>query len=109
MTPRTTAAQVPSRERGPSHAELTLDHTDRTLLQQFAEAGNKGILSTQITQVLGKRGRGIPIALDEWSRRIGLVTQDGATAFQAFKRHGGRGFRMTEIYLRTAKSMLGVP
>ena len=98
---------IPPRPRKPQGGGgIALDPTDRSLLQQFVEAGSKGVISTQITQVLGKRGRGIPIALDEWSRRIGLVTQTGATAFQAMKRRTGRGFRMTEIYLRTARALL---
>lgn len=102
----THGVEIPPRQRKPYGGGLAIDPTDRSLLQQFVEAGTKGVISTQVTQVLGKKGRGIPVALDDWSRRIGLVNQEGATAFQAVKRRAGRGFRMTEIYLRTARSLL---
>lgn len=85
----------------------SLDHTDRTLLQQFIEAGKTGVPSKHVEQILGKKGRGIPIALDAFSRRVGLATQEGSRAFTPVKTSEGRGFKMTELHIRSARSLLG--
>jgi hypothetical protein len=84
-----------------------LSPTDRSLLEQFVEAGTRGVLTQHLGQALGKRGKGVRPALESWSRRVGLVTEEGATAFDAVKRFDGRGFRMVDHYLRAASQMLG--
>ena len=85
----------------------SLGPTDRSLLQQFVEGGSSGVITTQIGPALGKRGKAIRPALDAWSRRIGLVTQEGASAFEPIKTSRGRGFRLVGVYLQAARSMLG--
>lgn len=84
----------------------TLSHTDRSLLRQFIEGDLRGVPTIQIGPALGKRGKGIRRALEAWSRRIGLVTEDGASAFEPVKSSAGRGFRLSGIYLQAARSML---
>lgn len=84
-----------------------LNHNDRTLMIQFVEAGDRGLLTSQIAQAVGKKGKGVRPALERWSRRIELVTEDGASAFEAIKRFDGRGFKMVEHFRRAAQSMLG--
>jgi hypothetical protein len=91
---------IPERKSG------KLNHTDASLLQQFADAGKSGVPTSDIGPVLGKVGKGIRPALDAWSRRIGLVTEDKASAFEPSKGAKGRGFRLVGIYVRSAKSML---
>jgi hypothetical protein len=84
-----------------------LSPTDRTLLEQFIEAGQRGVLTQHLGHALGKRGKGIRPALERWSRRIGLVTEEQATAFEPMKRFDGRGFRMVDHYIRAANQLLG--
>jgi hypothetical protein len=84
-----------------------LDHGDRALLIQFIESGTRGLLTSQIAQAVGKKGKGVRPALERWSRKIGLVTEDGATAFEPIKRFDGRGFQMVDHFRRTASAMLG--
>lgn len=79
---------------------------DRSLLENFVASGIRGVLSNQLGPALGTGGRGIRPALDAWARRIGLVTQDGVSAFETVKRLEGRGFRLTPVYLDAARSML---
>jgi hypothetical protein len=86
-----------------------LNHGDRTLLTQFIEAADRGLLTSQLAQALGKKGKGVRPALERWSRRIGLVTEENASAFEAVKRFDGRGFVMVDHYRRTAASMIGRP
>jgi hypothetical protein len=81
--------------------------SDRSLLESFVEAGDRGVLTARIGQALGKRGKGVRNALDAWSRRIGLVTESGASAFESVKRFDGRGFRMVDHYIGAARQMLG--
>jgi hypothetical protein len=85
----------------------SLSPTDRALLEQFVEAGARGVLANSIGQALGKRGKGIRPALEGWSRRIGLVTEQDAVAFESVKRFDGRGYRMVDHFLRAANQMLG--
>jgi hypothetical protein len=86
-----------------------LSHADRTLLTQFIEAGDRGMLTQQLSHAMGKKGKGVRPALERWSRQINLVTQEGASAFETVKRFDGRGFRMVDHYRRTASSMIGRP
>jgi len=80
--------------------------SDRSLLQQFVTGGENGVRTNQLGPALGTSGRGIRPALDVWARRIGLVTQDGVSAFQRTKTVDGRGFGLTSVYLNAARTML---
>jgi hypothetical protein len=102
---------TPSVSRVENHHSQTsgLNHHDRTLLVQFIEAGDRGLLTQQLGHALGKRGKGVRPALERWSKKISLVTEDHASAFEAIKRFDGRGFRMLDHYRRTAASMIGRP
>ncbi len=84
----------------------TLSHSDRSLLQQFVEKGSRGLLNAHIGRALGKVGKGIRPELETWSRRIGLVTQHGASAFERVQTAQGRGCRLAGIYVQAARSML---
>lgn len=90
----------------PDRKGTKLNHTDASLLQQFADAGKSGVPTKDIGPVLGKQGKAIRAALDTWSRRIGLVTEDRASAFESSKGAKGRGFRLVGVYVRSAKSIL---
>ncbi len=85
-----------------------LNPPDRALLQQFVEAGGRGLLTTQISPAVGRKGKGIRPALDRWSRKVGLVTADGASAFAPVKRADGRGFRLNDVHLVGARSIMGL-
>lgn len=82
--------------------------SDHTLLEQFVSAGQRGVPTTSIGSVLGRRGKGIRGELESWSRRIGLVNQQGASAFEPVKGARGRGFRLVGIYLQAAQKIIGV-
>lgn len=88
-------------------ARQGLGPADRSLLADFIEAGQRGVLIQHLSQALGKRGKGVRPALEAWSRRIGLVTEDGAVAFEPIKRFDGRAYRMHGHYIRVANQMLG--
>jgi hypothetical protein len=93
--------------RPTNQSASTLNHGDRTLLVQFIEAADRGLLTGQLSQAVGKKGKGVLPALGRWSRRIGLVTEESASAFERVKRFDGRGFFMVEHYRRIAAAMVG--
>lgn len=93
----------PSRRGG----GIQLNPSDRALLQQFVEAGSRGLLTTQIGPALDAKGKGIRPALSRWSRKIGLVTDEGV-AFARVKRNDGRGYRLTDVHMTAARAMLGL-
>lgn len=104
-----TASDEPTRtEQAANRIDSSLGHAERTLLLQFVEAVDRGLLTAQLSQALGKKGKGVRPALEKWSRRIGLVTEENATAFESIKRFDGRGFKMVDHYRRIAASMLGL-
>lgn len=80
--------------------------TDKTLLRLFVEGGSSGVPTRDIGPALGKRGKSIRPALEAWSRRIGLVTEDGTSAFEPGKTSQGRGFRLVGVFSQAARTML---
>ena len=83
-----------------------LSQTDQVLLEQFAEAGDRGVLSSHVAQALGKKGKGTGPALEAWTKKIGLVTEENACAVERHKRFDGRAYRMTDHYLRAGALLL---
>jgi hypothetical protein len=92
---------------GGSGANSSLSPADRTLLQQFVETNGRGVLIATVGEALGAHGKGIRPELERWSRRIGLVISENATAFDKHKRYDGWAYRMTDHYIRTANQILG--
>ena len=84
-----------------------LSPNNKVLIERFVDAGDHGVPTDYLGEVLGRRGKGVRPALERWSRELGLVTQDGTTAFDSTRTAQGRGFRMTEHYRRAASAMLG--
>ena len=89
-------------------AAVTLTHSDRALLQQFVESGARGVSNRDLAQATGREGKAIKPYLHEWGRRIGLVSDSGVSAFAPVLRAEGRGYKLTEVHLRTARSLLGM-
>ena len=83
-----------------------LSQTDQALLEQFVEAGDRGVLASHVAQALGKKGKGTGPALEAWTRKIGLVTEENASAVERHKRFDGRAYRMTDHYLRAGSLLL---
>ena len=97
---------MPVRRHAPTGASTLTPH-DRSLLEQFIEAGSKGILTQSLGDAIGAQGKGVRPALERWSRKIGLVTEENAKPFESTKSFNGRGIKMVEHYRRVAGQMLG--
>ena len=68
---------------GPSEKPTSSDRKERSLITRRKPfrsnsqyAGKSGVPTKDIGPVQGKRGKAIRAALDAWSRRIGLVTEE---------------------------------
>lgn len=83
-----------------------LGPSDQALLSRFVEAGRRGISTRDLATALGRRGKAIRPALDSWSRKVGLVSEVGVTAFEATRGTHGRGFRLTDHFQRAARNLL---
>lgn len=93
--------------RRQGHTAAGLTHHDVSLLEQFVEAGAKGILTQALGTAIGAQGKGVRPALERWSRKIGLVTEENAKPFESTKTFNGRGIKMVEHYRRVAMQMIG--
>lgn len=85
-----------------------LGPSDQALLSRFIEAGKRGMSTRDLAIALGRRGKAIRLALDSWSRKIGLVSDVGVTAFEATRGTHGRGFRLTDHFQRAARNLLAI-
>ena len=92
----------------PRSPASSLTHSDRALLTQFVENGPRGVLNRELAQATGRGGKSIKPHLHEWANHIGLVSDSGVSAFAPILRADGRGYRLTEFHVRTARSFLGM-
>lgn len=99
------AASGGAKPRSPASS---LTHSDRALLTQFVENGPRGVLNRELAQATGRGGKSIKPHLHEWASRIGLVSDSGVSAFAPILRADGRGYRLTDVHVRTARSLLGM-
>ena len=103
-----TADNAGSSAAKPRSPASSLTHADRALLTQFVENGPRGVLNRELAQATGRGGKSIKPHLHEWANRIGLVSDSGVSAFAPILRADGRGYRLTEVHVRTARSLLGM-
>jgi hypothetical protein len=89
------------------HSAPSADATDRVALQRLVDAGENGVKTNDIGEILGKRGKSARGAVREWSKRIGL-TKDGDTldAFEDCRVGTGRGLRIRPNLLEVAKLLM---
>jgi hypothetical protein len=79
---------------------------DITLLAQLYAAGAAGVETERISATVKAQRKGIPGALHEWAQRMGLITEDGPSAFTRVRLGNKRGWRLTPTARATAKEVL---
>jgi hypothetical protein len=82
------------------------DVNDVVALKKLVEAGDSGMKTNDIGQILGKRGKSARPAIKAWARRIGL-TKDGDTseATEDCRVGTSRGVRIMPNLLDVAKML----
>jgi hypothetical protein len=82
--------------------------TDIVALRRFVEAGTDGVKTTDIGEILGRRGKAARGAIREWSKRIGLTNDADATmdTFEDCRVGTSRGVRIKPNLLEVAKMLL---
>lgn len=96
----------PARQKDASASNQTSGAADTVLLRKMVEAGTTGMTTDDIGTILGRRGKAARRALDEWAKRIGLITDDNMDAFEFARVGTRRGWRMKSSLLDVAKHLM---
>jgi hypothetical protein len=78
---------------------------DTVLLQKLVEA-SEGVTTNDIGDLLGRRGKSARPALREWSKRIGLVSDENIEAFEEARVGTQRGLRLKASFRDLARHIL---
>lgn len=80
---------------------------DTVLLRKLVEAGTNGVTTIDIGTILGRQGKAARPALKEWSKRVGLVTDDSLEAFEEARVGTQRGLRLKTSLIEVARHIMG--
>lgn len=78
---------------------------DRSILAKMIAAGESGVLTTVLGDLLGKRGRAIPSGIAQWSIRIGLSGSEDVLAVEPARPEGKRGWRIKASMMHLAQEI----
>jgi len=81
-------------------------HADKVLLQKLLEAGPAGVSTDAIGEILQRRGRALPTALEAWSRRVGLK-EGTIDPFEPCRVGTKRHYRIKTNLLEVARRIAG--
>ena len=76
---------------------------DKVVLQKLVEAGSNGVPTNVLGEILGRRGRGARNALRNWSKRVGLGSDNNLDTFEDCRSGTQRGLRLKESFRDVAK------
>lgn len=81
--------------------------TDTVVLRQFVEAGNQGVPTEHLGEMLGRRGKATRGAAREWAHRIGIVSDASIDPFEDTRVGTKRGLRIKPSLMAIAAAHLG--
>ena len=99
------AATSESRRTPAAHTGNGSTAADRVVLTRLIQAGNDGVPTAEIGDILGRRGRAIPNALRDWSIRVGLVSDQNIEALESARPEGRRGVRLRSGFVAVAREL----
>lgn len=79
---------------------------DQVVLRSLVEAGESGVPTTTIGDMLGRRGKATYRAAVEWARRIGLVAAENHDPFERCRVGVNRGIRIKPSLMGVARAIL---
>jgi hypothetical protein len=79
---------------------------DRVVLERLIEAGNEGIPTQDLGEILGRRGKSIRPGLIGWAQRVGLVNDDSIDPFEDTRVGSRRGARLKPSFQPVARELL---
>ncbi|HMD54610.1 MAG TPA: hypothetical protein VKJ65_08695 [Phycisphaerae bacterium] len=76
---------------------------DLVALQRFIDAGATGVPVKELGHILGKQGKAIRGAIQDWARRINLVTDGNIQPWEITRIGTQRGYRLKPALMDVAK------
>lgn len=80
---------------------------DAALLRELVNVGSTGLGSQTIGEMIGARGKGVPVALKRWALRVGLTQDESNFPLEPARPQGGRGWRLNDGAITIARHLLG--
>jgi hypothetical protein len=80
---------------------------DSVVLRKLVDAGALGVTTTELGEILGRRGKATRHAVRDWAKRVGLTTDDNIEVFEEARVGTQRGLRIKPSLLEVAKELLG--
>jgi len=78
---------------------------DRVVLDRLVAAGNTGVATQELGEILGRLGKSIRPGLIEWAHRIGLTHDANFDPFEECRTGSRRGIRLKSSLLSVAKQI----
>ncbi|HKQ48607.1 MAG TPA: hypothetical protein VJZ71_11100 [Phycisphaerae bacterium] len=79
-------------------------HADTVLLHKFVESATTGLSTNEIAEMLQRRGRALPKAVEAWARRVGLK-EGTLDPFEYCRVGTKRHIRIKQSVLEVAKRL----
>jgi len=79
---------------------------DTVLLKKLVEAGDAGVTTIDVGNILGRRGKAARPALKEWALRIGLTAEENIEPFEDARVGTQRGLRIIKSLQPVAEHIL---
>jgi hypothetical protein len=79
---------------------------DRVILGHLIEHADTGVHTNTLGDMLGRRGKAVKPALNQWAIKVRLMTEDGIDPFEKARPNGGRGWRLRATLLPIARQLL---
>jgi len=105
--------KTPAREPNQAYAKeiqeagAAIGAADTVLLKKFVEAGSTGLTTTEVGEILGRRGKAARPAVQEWAIRIGLTQDDALEVCEEARVGTQRGLRIKASLLDVARHIMG--
>jgi hypothetical protein len=79
---------------------------DRVVLERLVSQGESGVPTQEIGEMLGRLGKSIRPALNDWSQRVRLIVDDTVDPFEECRCGNRRGVRLKSSMLHVARELL---
>jgi hypothetical protein len=89
-----------------SNGETNSVTHDRVILQHMVDAGDVGVHTNTLGDMLGRKGKAVGAALVQWAIKIRLVADASNNPFEKARPSGGRGWKLKATMMSIAKQLL---
>jgi hypothetical protein len=80
---------------------------DMVVLKKFVDGASQGVTTTELGEILGRRGKATRHAVRDWAKRIGLTSDDNSfDPFEESRVGTQRGLRIKPSLLEVAKTLM---